>query len=59
MPIKLLQKTDLVKVEEQVGEPNGGREVVEDVPEAESHLEPKIQRVWICHFQLELFLYND
>jgi hypothetical protein len=48
-----------VKVEKQVGEPDGGREVVEDVPEAESNLHPKIQRIWICHFQLELFLYND
>jgi hypothetical protein len=50
MSIKVLLKTNLVKVEEQVGEPDGGREVVEDVAEAESNLEPKIQRVWICHF---------
>ena len=50
MSVKFLLKTDLVKVKEQVGEPDGGREVIEDMSEAEANLHPKIQRIWICHF---------
>ena len=38
-----------MKIEEQVGEPDGGCEVVEDVTEAETDLEPKSDRIVASH----------
>jgi len=38
-----------VKIEEQVGEPDGGCEVIEDVAEAETDLKPKSYGVVTSH----------